>query len=301
MERHQIESARNDQPLVSVVIPVWNDVRGLAACLSGLRAQTYPAKQIEVIVVDNGSSDGSLEFASSFAGVLTLSEPTPGSYAARNTGLKRAQGDYIAFIDSDCRPCETWIEDGIAAAIKEPKLGILAGHVELSYEGCPESPAVLYERMFSFNQDLNAKMGSCVGANWLSPKSVLESFGGFDASLRSGGDTQLSRQISEAGYSVRYCAAMLVHHPARATIRSLAAKRRRVVGGKWATTPGVGFKALRLSARLSLDALLRSYHALGARGVPLPDRLKVVAVICTIWSVGLMELARLSLGSEPAR
>jgi glycosyltransferase involved in cell wall biosynthesis len=286
---------------VSVIIPVWNDARGLAACLSALREQTYPAGNIEIIVIDNGSSDGSVEIAKSFTEVLTLSEPTPGSYAARNAGLKRARGDYIAFIDSDCRPRENWIEEGIAAAVTEPKLGILAGHIELTHEGSPRSPVVLYETLFSFNQELNAQTGSCVGANWLSPKSILETFGGFDASLRSGGDSQLSRRISEAGYSVRYCAEMRVYHPARATLSELAAKRRRVVGGKWAIASGLGAKGLRLCARLTLDAALRSLRTLRVSELPLEDRLKVVAVISTIWFVGLAELVRLSSGAELRR
>ena len=301
MDRDPTKPRTTDRPLVSVIIPVWNDAQGLAACLAGIRAQSYPASHIEVIVVDNGSSDGSVEIAKSFAEVVTVSEPTPGSYAARNAGLKQARGDYVAFIDSDCVPCGTWIEEGIAAAAKEPKPGVLAGHVELTHEGSPDSPAVLYERMFSFNQEFNAKTGTCVAANWLSPKTILERFGGFDGSLRSGGDSKLSRQISEAGYSVRYCAAMRVYHPARATLPELAEKRRRVVGGKWAAASGRGPKALTLGARLSLDAALRSLRTLRGSELPLADRLKVVVVICTIWGVGLAELARLSSGAELRR
>lgn len=137
MDRDPTKPRTTDRPLVSVIIPVWNDAQGLAACLAGIRAQSYPASHIEVIVVDNGSSDGSVEIAKSFAEVVTVSEPTPGSYAARNAGLKQARGDYVAFINSDCVPCGTWIEEGIAAAAKEPKPGVLAGHVELTHEGSP--------------------------------------------------------------------------------------------------------------------------------------------------------------------
>ena len=155
--------------------------------------------------------------------------------------------------------------------------------------------------MFSFNQELNAKMGTCAAANWLSPRSVLESFGGFDASVKSGGDSKLSRQISEAGHSVQYCDAMLVYHPARATLPALIAKRRRVVGGKWATASGPGPKVLRLAALLTLDTVLRTFRTLGAPSLRIGERLKVVAVICMMWAVGLAELVRLSLGFELRR
>ena len=287
---------------MSVIVPVWNDAHGLAACLSGIRAQSYPAARIQLIAVDNGSVDGSVEVAKSFEEALTLSEPIPGSYAARNAGLRQARGDYIAFIDSDCVPHETWIEEGVTAATKEPNLGVLAGRVELTHGGSSGSSlAVLYERMFSFNQELNAKMGTCAAANWLSPRSVLESFGGFDASLKSGGDSKLSRQISEAGHAVQYCDAMLVYHPARATLPALTAKRRRVVGGKWATASGPGPKVLRLGALLTLDAVLRTFRMVGAPTLRIGERLKVVAVICMMWAVGLAELVRLSLGFELRR
>jgi len=289
-------------PLVSVIVPVWNDAAGLARCLSAIRCQSYPSDRIQLIVVDNGSSDGSFEVAQSFAGMTALIEPMPGSYAARNAGLQCALGDYVAFTDSDCVPDKSWIEEGIAAASREPKLGVLAGRVEITCDGSSKSSAaVLYERMFSFNQELNAKSGTCIAANWLSPRSVIEGFGGFDSSLRSGGDAKLSRQISEAGHSVRYCGAMLVSHPARATLEALIAKRRRIVGGKWAVAAGRGPKALRLGALFTLDAVLRSFRTLGAPTLRIGERLQVMAVIGTIWLVGLAELGRLSLGFELRR
>ena len=152
--------------------PYGMTLTGLAACLGGnygpnpIRPLVY-----KLIVVDNGSTDGSVEVAKSFEEALTLSEPTPGSYAARNAGLRQARGDYVAFIDSDCVPRETWIEEGVAAASKEPNLGVLAGRVELTYGGSLRiSPAVLYERMFSFNQELNAKMGTCVCSKLAEPQ-----------------------------------------------------------------------------------------------------------------------------------
>jgi glycosyltransferase involved in cell wall biosynthesis len=292
----------SDSPLVSVIVPVWNDAIGLARCLLGLRSQSYPNSRLQLIVVDNGSSDGSFEVAQSFAEATVLCERKPGSYAARNAGLQRAQGAYVAFIDSDCIPSQNWIEEATVTALRHPNLGVLGGRIEITSDS-PSKPsaAVLYERMFSFNQELNTKVGTCVAANWLSPKNILERFGGFDASVNSGGDVKLSREISEAGHSVLYCDTMLVYHPARSTLRALLAKRRRIVGGKWATTTESHFKTLRLATVLTWDALLRTTRALRAADLRVAERLQLAGVVAAVWAAGQGELLRLAFGYQPRR
>ena len=83
MDRDLAEPRTTDRPLVSVIIPVWNDATGLARCLSGLRSQSYPASHLELIVVDNGSSDGSYELAKTFAQrAATIGEPRSWSVIA---------------------------------------------------------------------------------------------------------------------------------------------------------------------------------------------------------------------------
>jgi hypothetical protein len=154
--------------------------------------------------------------------------------------------------------------------------------------------------MFSFNQELNSKLGTCIAANWLSPRHVLERFGGFDASIKSGGDTKLSRQIMEAGHLLLYCDRMIVYHPARLTLEALIAKRRRVVGGKWATAIGVGPKA-KLLVLLTWDAILRARKTIGEESLQTRERLEIVAIIGALWLAGLSEIARLAAGLELRR
>ena len=80
--------------------------------------QSYPHSRLQLIVIDNGSTDGSYECAQSFSGVTVLREPEPGSYAARNAGLARAQGTYVAFLDSDCVPDRRWVEEAVTIATR---------------------------------------------------------------------------------------------------------------------------------------------------------------------------------------
>jgi len=282
-------------PLVSVIVPVWNDASKLARCLHCLRAQSYPTSCLEIIVVDNASDDQSAEVAASLQNVTVLKEIVPGSYAARNAGLFYASGSYIAFTDSDCRPHRTWIEHGIQAALAVPDLGVLAGPVQIEKTG--RTAAALYEEIFSFNQKLNVSQGTCTTANWLSPKSVLDRCGGFDSRLKSGGDLELSRRIKEAGYKIIFCDEMIVLHPPRANLSALLRKRRRVVGGKWLSSP----KAAPLTLKITWDAVHRVIFALKHPKLKPHVRLLVVGVVVAVWVTGLFETMRLMFGFEPCR
>ena len=90
------------EPLVSVVVPVFNGARFLGECLESLLAQDYPA--VEIIVVDDGSSDGSADLADGFAGIRVLRRPHEGLPRTRNAGIRAASGSLIGFCDAD----DTW-------------------------------------------------------------------------------------------------------------------------------------------------------------------------------------------------
>jgi O-antigen biosynthesis protein len=112
--------------MISVVIPVHNTGRCLADCLASLTAQDYPADDYEIIVVDNNSTDASLEIAESFSRVRVLREKKQGAYAARNTGIAAASGSIIAFTDPDCVCEQRWLSV-IGEALSVPSLGIVLG------------------------------------------------------------------------------------------------------------------------------------------------------------------------------
>jgi len=90
----------SEQPLISVVIPCFNDERHLSEAIRSALEQTYP--RVEVIVVDDGSTDGSLAVAQSFGDQVTvLRKPNGGLASARNFGMREASGTFITFLDSD--------------------------------------------------------------------------------------------------------------------------------------------------------------------------------------------------------
>lgn len=100
------------RPLISIVVPVYNVERYMERCFDAIKAQTY--KNIEVIAVDDGSEDrsGSIcdRYASEDERFIVVHQKNGGLSAARNTGIKRATGEYITFIDSDDSITEDYIE-----------------------------------------------------------------------------------------------------------------------------------------------------------------------------------------------
>jgi glycosyltransferase involved in cell wall biosynthesis len=90
-----------EHPLVSIIIPVYNSEKYLADCIRSAIAQTWANK--EIIIVNDGSTDNSLQIAKSFAGdtVKIFTQENKGAAIARNKGLAEAKGDYVQFLDAD--------------------------------------------------------------------------------------------------------------------------------------------------------------------------------------------------------
>jgi glycosyltransferase involved in cell wall biosynthesis len=110
------------QPLVSVIIPVYNGARHLRGALESVFAQTY--RPFEVIVVDDGSVDDSGIIAQSFPDVRYIHQPNQGVAAARNNGIDVARGEFFAFLDQD----DLWTPEKLKLQID-----YLLSHPDLGY------------------------------------------------------------------------------------------------------------------------------------------------------------------------
>jgi glycosyltransferase involved in cell wall biosynthesis len=118
----------NKHDLVSVIIPVYNCESYLEEAIKSVLSQTY--RPVETVVIDDGSTDSSTEIAKSFVPhVQYYYQPNSGLGAARNLGVKKARGTYVAFLDAD----DIWLKDKLAsqmAAIKsDPEIDMIFGHV----------------------------------------------------------------------------------------------------------------------------------------------------------------------------
>ncbi|MBL8290939.1 MAG: glycosyltransferase family 2 protein [Bryobacterales bacterium] len=121
-------AAASETPLLSVVMPFLNEERWLPLSLSALFTQTLPRHLFEVILVDNGSTDRSVEIVRAFPQVTLLHEPRRDPYLARNCGIEAAKAPYVVFIDADCIPAAGWLEE-INAAIARSHAPILLGYL----------------------------------------------------------------------------------------------------------------------------------------------------------------------------
>ena len=113
-------------PAISVVVPFFDSRRHIAACLDALLAQDDVGGPFEVILVDNGSTDGSASIVARYPDVVLLEERTPGAYAARNAGIRRARAPIVAFTDADCVADRHWLR-AIQEGMQDPATAILLG------------------------------------------------------------------------------------------------------------------------------------------------------------------------------
>ena len=217
--------AGQDAPLVSVIIPHYNDLASLQRCMGLLAAQTLPRSQFEVVVADNNSGCG-LNEVKRVCGCMARVVPAPvqGAGAARNAAVEASRGNILAFIDSDCRPSPGWLERGLAALSSAQ---IVGGQVDVDYEDPAHPTAVeAFEKVFAFNfKRYIETLGFSGSGNMFVPREIFDRVGGFRGQVAE--DLDWGRRAIAANYRFRYAADVVVSHPARRNWRELTQKWRK--------------------------------------------------------------------------
>ena len=204
----------SDRPLVSVVIPTYNRTRQTIAAIESVLAQTYP--HFEVIVVDDGSSDGSGAVIERFVSQKTngcrrglfFGQPNQGASVARNTGIAKAQGEYIAFLDSD----DVWVpeklewqlkaleqfKDECCACVTDARLVNDSG-MDL---GSFEVQGRQYEQTIGIDRDATKSLARSFCGFWMSSLLVradtISQIGGFNPDISLAEDRDLHFRLSLA-------------------------------------------------------------------------------------------------------
>ncbi|WP_373399087.1 glycosyltransferase family A protein [Algoriphagus halophilus] len=224
-------------PYFSIIIPVYRDTDRLKMCLSTFSKISLECFDFEVIVVNNDPESPLLDLNHSEypIQIKEVFQSIPGSYAARNQGIAVAKGEIIGFTDSDCLPSENWLKVAFEHFSKDSRkeIGIFTGPVPLFFKNPKAlSDAEVFEKYTGFTTESYAKEGHAITANWFSPVAVIREFGGFNAELKSNGDSELSGRISQK-YKIVYSPKLIVHHPARYHTQELVNKYKRLLGGAY--------------------------------------------------------------------
>ncbi|MCB9772155.1 MAG: glycosyltransferase [Candidatus Omnitrophica bacterium] len=214
--------------MVSIIAPVFNDQNKIGLLIDSLLNQDYPKDLYEVILVDNGSTDQSKDVIAKYPVILLQEDKVQSSYAARNIGIGQANGDILAFIDSDCIADKQWLKQGVAT-LQSQGADMAGGKVEFFFSP-QKTAAEIYDSMMSMqNQVSIQEMGASTTANLFVKAKLFKDFGLF-APVKSGGDIQWTSDASKKGARIVFAADAIVRHPTR-DLRELLKKSLRVGKG----------------------------------------------------------------------
>ncbi len=220
--------------LISLVVATHNRRRHLQRLLAAVAEQDWPQDRLEVVVVDNNSSDGTAEFLCSLAGrcdlasLRVLHEERPGKSHALNAGLRAARGDLLAFTDDDVVPERQWLTQ-LIAAMQETKADFGLGRITPIWEA--PRPAWLRPELYGVlaipdngPERLPVRAGTNehampIGANMALRRHVVATIGGWRTdlgklrkTLRSGEDHEFFLRMLRAGFSGVYEPSACVGH-----------------------------------------------------------------------------------------
>jgi len=246
-------------PMLSVIVPHYNDLGGLARCLDCLDQQTLSREQFEVVVADNNSPQGREAVEAVVRGRATVVVVTEkGAGPARNGAVAASRGEILAFTDSDCLPEPEWLTGGLEGLKSYDFVG---GRVRVSVPD-PErmTGAEAFERVFAFNFEdyINRKHFTGSG-NLFCARTLFEAVGPFGVGVSE--DVDWSRRAVAAGFRLGYEKRAVIWHPARrdwADLRSKWLRMNREAFGLAGNGPRARLKWMLKACALPASAFVHS-------------------------------------------
>ena len=228
------DQSAGDDPFVTVVVVTYNSERTVGETLSSLMAQTYPDERYEVLVIDGGSTDGTHAVADEHgAGFHVLEGGTIG--ACRNRGIDLAQGEYVAFTDSDCAVPATWLRSHVERIVDAPDHIAGVGGPNRPFPDDPEFAKVVGSlqgtafgsggspQSHAIDQIREVRSVAC--CNVMYDASIFADHR-FDGDINVGEDAEFHYRLSETGYRFRFDPSIAVSHHLSADFSSFTKKAR---------------------------------------------------------------------------
>jgi len=216
---------------VSVVIPTWNGGKTIGKCLNALRNQSF-GRCFEILVVDDGSTDNTLDVLASYPEVLVISQANAGPASARNRGARDASGEVILFTDDDCAPARDWLTEmlrpfddpevvGAKGVYRTHQHELVARFVQCEYED--RYRVMSHEPSIDFVDTYSAGFRH----------RQFTEIGGYDVSFPAAcaEDVELSYRMSRKGWKMVFAPAAVVYHQHPCTMGNYL--RRKVKFAFW--------------------------------------------------------------------
>lgn len=210
---------------VSIIVPTYNGSDRIAACLEALCRQAA-GRAVELLVVDDGSTDCTAQVVERFPGVRLIRQANSGPAAARNRGALEARGSLLLFTDDDCVPMDGWLdamlapfEDtevvGVKGVYRTRQRSMVARFVQVEYEDRYRIMSAVRDIDF-----IDTYSAGFVRARFLEIE-------GFDTSFRlaCAEDADLSYRMSARGWKLRFHPAAVVYHSHPSTLTSYLKKK----------------------------------------------------------------------------
>jgi len=212
-------------PRVSVVVCAYNAERTMEACLASLEELNYP--DYEVIVVNDGSTDRTLEIAERFPYARIISQPNRGLSVARNVGAEAATGEIIAYTDSDCVADPDWLTY-LVATMERKQLVACGGPNFPPPEDSLVPSAVAVAPGGPTHVLLTDETAEHIaGCNMAFRRDALLALGGFDPTYRAAGDdVDMCWRFQDAGHTIGFSPAAIVWHFRRNTVGAYLGQQR---------------------------------------------------------------------------
>ncbi len=180
---------------VSIVVLTYNSEKTISRCLSGIRENDYPREALEVLVLDNGSTDHTLKIVEDM-NVKYYSYPTLNISQLRNRGVKIAQGEIVGFVDSDCIVAKDWVSN-VVRNFQNEDVGIVGNEYLLPPD------ASYFEKNWYRECNRGLKYNDLIPAgNMAIKKCLFMKYGGFDESMQTGEDAYIAQKYRDKGIKV---------------------------------------------------------------------------------------------------
>ena len=201
-------------PKVSIIVATRNNEQTINECLKAIFELNYPKDFLEVIVVDGGSRDATVEIAKRYS-VKVISAPL-NAPAAYNHAIKMINNEVVGFIDSDAKVEKEWLNK-LITYLDDSQVAGVSGGIETWNTENPWARSIGYDLKNRYAR-LKKYVVRVATMNLLLKKSVIEAVGGFDENLPSQYDTDLGFRITSRGYKVIYEPSAKCYHFHRSTV-----------------------------------------------------------------------------------